>query len=173
MSLRASAGRPASCSGAMYCTVPAIAPCAVIGGALRRRRRRRSSATTARPTLARPKSSSFTPDFVIITLAGFRSRWTIPCAVRLVERVGDLRSRSAASARAAAAPRREPLRQRLAVEQFHHQIGARDWGLGTRRFADVVERADVRMRQLRDRPRFALEALARLGDEDDARRTES
>ena len=33
--------------------------------------------------LARPKSSSFTPDFVIITLPGFRSRCTIPCRCAL------------------------------------------------------------------------------------------
>ena len=33
--------------------------------------------------LARPKSRSFTPDFVSITLPGFRSRWTIPCRCAL------------------------------------------------------------------------------------------
>ncbi len=33
--------------------------------------------------LARPKSRSFTPDFVIITLPGFRSRCTIPCRCAL------------------------------------------------------------------------------------------
>ena len=31
MSLRASASRPSTCSGAMYCSVPRIVPCAVIG----------------------------------------------------------------------------------------------------------------------------------------------
>jgi hypothetical protein len=29
-------------------------------------------------SLANPKSSSFAPDFVSITLPGLRSRWTIP-----------------------------------------------------------------------------------------------
>ena len=32
---------------------------------------------------ARPKSRSFTPDFVSITLPGFKSRWTIPCRCAL------------------------------------------------------------------------------------------
>jgi hypothetical protein len=33
--------------------------------------------------LARPKSSSFTPVFVIMTLPGFKSRCTIPCRCAL------------------------------------------------------------------------------------------
>ena len=42
-------------------------------------------------TLARPKSSTFTtPSGVILMLAGFRSRWTMPSLVRRVERLGDL-----------------------------------------------------------------------------------
>ena len=40
-------------------------------------------ATAAAFVFARPKSSSFAPDFVSTTLPGFRSRWTMParCAV--------------------------------------------------------------------------------------------
>src|SRR6185295_14673582 len=34
-------------------------------------------------SLARPKSRSFAPDFVIMMLAGFRSRWTTPCLCAL------------------------------------------------------------------------------------------
>jgi hypothetical protein len=33
--------------------------------------------------LASPKSSNFTPDFVSITLPGFKSRCTIPCRCAL------------------------------------------------------------------------------------------
>jgi hypothetical protein len=38
--------------------------------------------------LANPKSSSFAPLFVGMTLDGFKSRCTLP--VRLVQRIGDL-----------------------------------------------------------------------------------
>ena len=55
-------------------------------------------------SFARPKSSSFTPDFVSMTLPGFRSRWTIPLPVRGVERVGDLDRDLAAPGRSAARP---------------------------------------------------------------------
>src|SRR6266852_2667479 len=51
---------------------------------------------------------------------------------------------------------RQPVRQRLAVEQLHDE---------ERRavvLADVVQRTDVRVGQLRDRARFAIEALAEL-----------
>jgi hypothetical protein len=51
---------------------------------------------------------------------------------------------------------RQPVRQRLAVEQLHDE---------ERRavvLADVVQRTDVRVGQLRDRARFAIEARAEL-----------
>jgi hypothetical protein len=76
-------------------------------------------------------------------------------AVRGVQRVGNLdgvaqrlRHRHGASG--------QPRRQRLAVEQLHHEV------LDIAGAADVVERADVGMRELRDRARFALESLARV-----------
>ena len=50
----------------------------------------------------------------------------------------------------------EPVRQRLAVEVLHDEI--RRAGL----FADVVQRADVGMIELRDRAGFAVEPLAEL-----------
>ena len=80
MSVRASASSPSSCSGAMYWNVPRIVPSAVRGfccvapsGGLK----------AAAPLFARPKSSSFAPDFVIMMLPGFRSRWTIPARCAL------------------------------------------------------------------------------------------
>ena len=78
-SLRASASRPSSCSGAMYWKVPTIAPSRVSGWATV------GEAATVRslppPTAAlraSPKSMSLAPVRVIITLPGLRSRWTTP-----------------------------------------------------------------------------------------------
>ena len=50
----------------------------------------------------------------------------------------------------------QPLLQRLALEVLHHEKRGPDT------LADVVERADVRMRELRDRAGFAVKALAKL-----------
>ena len=72
-------------------SLPAVSGCRLrrhLGHAALERRAQR------RPTCARPKSSSFAPVFVSITLPGLRSRWTIPCLCARVERVGDLRCRS-------------------------------------------------------------------------------
>ncbi len=65
---------------------------------------RRTSPTSpsAVSALARPKSSTFTlPSGVSLTLAGLRSRWTMPLLVRLLERFGDLAWRSRGPRRAA------------------------------------------------------------------------
>jgi hypothetical protein len=58
----------------------------------------------------------------------------------------------------------ELLRERLALDQLHHQI------VGLTLAADVVERADVRVVEARDRARLALEAGADLGVVDEVRR---
>ena len=86
--------------------VPMIVPGAV--GA--RRGDRAASATgrdgcgrAARASPGRSRAASRRP-CVSMMLPGFRSRWTMPCAVRLVERVGDLRSPTSAPRRAAARP---------------------------------------------------------------------
>ena len=67
-------------------------------------------------------------------------------AMRAVERLGDLRAvlENIGQRQRAAL---EPVGERLALEQLHDQIV----------IADVVKRADVRMVELRDRLRFALE----------------
>ena len=79
-----------------------------------------------------------------------------PLPVRLVERVGDLgcepqglleRQRTLS----------QPIRECLAFEKLHHQV------LDAVLVSDVVERADVGVRELRDRLRLALEPLADLG----------
>lgn len=74
MSLRASASSPSSCSGAMYWNVPRIVPSVVSGFCIVAP----STTTSIAALFARPKSSSFAPDLVIITFAGFKSRCTTP-----------------------------------------------------------------------------------------------
>ena len=78
-----------------------------------------------------------------------------PLPVRLVQCVGDL---DAVPQRLLQRQRtlREALAERLPLEQLHHEI------LGLALPPHVVERADVRMRELRDRLRFPLEALASI-----------
>jgi hypothetical protein len=48
----------------------------------------------------------------------------------------------------------QPLLQRLPLDVLHHEKRGR--------FGDIVERADVRMRELRDRAGLAVKALAKL-----------
>ena len=61
--------------------------------------------------------------------------------VRRVERAGDLDRRSAAPARSGSAPLGQAVRQRLALEELHDEV------VGPVLVADVVEHADVRMRE--------------------------
>ena len=84
-------------------------------------------------------------------------------AVRAVERLGDL-DPVAEDLLARERAARETRRQGLPFEVFHDEI------LGPVLVADVVEDADVRMRQARDRPRLALEAFAEAGARGEMRR---
>ena len=76
-------------------------------------------------------------------------------AVRAIERVGDLGS---VTQRLIQRQRSlgQPVRERLPFQQLHDEV------LGSVLMPHVVERADVRMGELRDRLRLALEALERL-----------
>jgi hypothetical protein len=76
--------------------------------------------------------------------------------VRLVERIGD-RDRVAERLGERERTLRQPIGQRLAVQMFHHEK------VGTCVAADVVNRADVRMVQARERLRLALEARLERG----------
>ncbi len=160
MSVRASAGCPSSCSGAMYWNVPTIVPCSVSG--LASVWSDDCAGTTADPSpgrAARPKSRSLTPPRVSITLPGFRSRWTIParCAASSACAIWAPRRRTSGSG---SGPLARALRERLALDELEHhvvQLGALD-----RRAADVVDRADVRVVEGRDALRLALEARAEL-----------
>ena len=105
------------------------------------------------PVFASPKSRSLAPPFVSITLPGFRSRWTTPSVVRLVERIADL-ARDGQRFRDGDWSAADASRQRLAFQMLEHE---EERALIV---ADVVQRADVRMVQAADRARFALESIA-------------
>ena len=79
----------------------------------------------------------------------------MPGTVRFVERRRDLDRRLERLVDRQRALR-QPIRQRLAFEILH------DEERGAILFAHVVQRADVRMIELRDRAGFAVEALAEL-----------
>jgi hypothetical protein len=106
--------------------------------------------------LASPKSSSFAPARRNHDVGGLQIAVCHALTVRLVERVGDLRrqlERLADRQRAAL----QPVGERFALQVFHDQK------VGLVFAADVVEHADVRVVQRRDRPRLALEALSHFG----------
>ena len=92
-----------------------------------------------------------------MTLPGFRSRWVMParCALSSADAI-SIAVLSAWSS--GSAPFVKPVRQRLAFEILH------DEERGAVLLAHVVQRADVRMIELRDRAGFAIEALAELRD---------
>ena len=108
--------------------------------------------------LARPKSSTFTvPSGRTLMFAGFRSRWTMPLLVRRFERLRDLLRDRAAPHRSESTPRAMPLRQVVALDEFHHE-GVHATGL-----LESVDRGDVRMIQRRERLRLAFEARQAVG----------
>ena len=77
-------------------------------------------ATAGALVFARPKSSSFAPDFVSIDVAGLQIAMDDAGAMRRVERRRHLdRDRQGLGERQRAL--RQPIRQRFAVEQFHDE----------------------------------------------------
>ena len=137
----------------MYWKVPRIVPCAVRFGAVgsidappasnRRARLRQSEVEQLRARLREHD------------VAGLQIPVDDARAVRLVERRRDLDRRLERLVDRERALR-QPIRQRLAFEILH------DEERGAVLLADVVQRADVRMIELRDRAGFAIEALAEL-----------
>jgi hypothetical protein len=101
------------------------------------------------------------PSGVTLTLAGFRSRWTIPFIVCSFESLRDLprdRQRLVEWHRAA----RESLRQILARDQLHRQ--EIDWqAVIERRHLEAVDVGDVGMIEGGEEPGFAFEAGDAIG----------
>ncbi len=155
MSVRASASLPSSCSGDMYWNVPRI------GAPLCQRPEPWVGTTDLRPGrgllgLGQPEIEQLHAGLRQHDVAGLQVSMHDSRAVCGGKRVRDLRAeaqrlfrrqRSAAQA----------VGQRIAVEILHDEI------LDALLRAHIVQRADVRMGERRDRPRLALEALAHLG----------
>jgi len=74
----------------MYCRVPMIVPCAVMLSLAVGRSERGLGGAELVFNFARPKSSSFVPDFVNITLAWLQIAVCDTHAMRLIQRIGDL-----------------------------------------------------------------------------------
>ena len=107
--------------------------------------------------LARPKSRTLTlPSGVILMLAGFRSRWRTPfsCANSSASAIWAPMRRASAIA---SGPRVEPLRERLALDELHHDVPDRAVLLG------AVDRRDRRVVDGREHPGLALEARHAAG----------
>ena len=125
----------------------------------RRVRRRRPTPPTPAPSaLARPKSSTFTvPSARTLMLAGFRSRWMIPCscaassASAICFAIGSASSSGIGAARDALRrdprPRRVPSRARATPPPVF----------------EAVDLRDVRMVQRGEHLRFALKRASRSG----------
>src|SRR5262245_20638890 len=89
-------------------------------------------------------------------LAGLMSRCTMPAACAAYERVGQ-REAIVQRLRGIEPLAREPIVERLALQQLHDEKG-----LAALRLPDVVDRADVRMLQRGDGRGFALKAVPGL-----------
>ena len=96
------------------------------------------------------------PRRVTNRLAGLMSRCTTPCAWA-ASSASAICAPSSSTSSSGSGAARDAILQRLAIEQLHHHELLAVVG------ADVVERADVRVIEVRDDPRFALEALDRVG----------
>ena len=153
MSLRASASRPSSCSGAMYCSVPGIAPASVMGC--------RVSASVSsliarrRPELGQAEVQELRAGLGQHDVAGLQVAVHDARGVCGRQRLPDLPGvpdRPVDRQRAMG----QPIGQRLAFEVLHHQE------VDAVVMADVEQRADAGMAECRDGPGLAREALLRL-----------
>ena len=113
--------------------------------------------SSASRSFARPKSSTFTrPSLVTMTLAGFRSRWTMPFSCAAASASASSPAISMTRVDREAALRDEQV-ERLSFDELHREeVDA----LG---LFDRVERDDVRMVQRGDGAGFALEAREAIG----------
>ena len=106
---------------------------------------------------ARPKSRTFTfSSGVILTLAGLRSRWTIPCSCAVSSASAICNAMRSASSIGMRRPLK-PLSERVAFDQLHDQEVT---------FALLIhteERRNVGMVQRREHLGFTLEARYALG----------
>ena len=88
--------------------------------------------------------------------AGFRSRWMMPCSCAASSASAICRAIGNASS-SGIGPARDPLRQILALDQFHHERAY------AARIFQAVDMRDVRMIEGRERLRFAREPGQAIG----------
>ena len=102
----------------MYWNVPRIVPCCVIarGISVGSDVAEDDDFTAGAAVFARPKSRSFTPDFVSMTFPGFRSRWMMPawCAASRAAAISIDIFRSCSGG---SGPPEQPLGERLSLER--------------------------------------------------------
>ena len=87
----------------------------------RQRESRRTAASAGASAFARPKSRSFTPDFVSITLPGFRSRCTIPCRCAFSS-ASAISTPKRSTCSSGSGPCASRSRQRLPLEELHDEV---------------------------------------------------
>ena len=139
----------------MYCSVPRIAPTPVRLAGVVGNIDWRAPSTTGASVLASPKSSSLAPCLVSMMLPGLRSRWMMPARCALSRADGHLDGdleRLISRQRAV----REPGCQRHTLQVLQ------DEECRAVMVANVIERADVRMRQLGDCASFPIETFSKL-----------
>ena len=142
---------------------PSCVPCAaVIVGEFMSVGERARSAAEADPggasiALARPKSRTLTlPSGVSLTFPGLRSRWTIPFSCAASSASAICRATARASSRGSGAAL-QPLGEVLALDELH------DEGADAARLLEAVDRGDVRVLELGEELRLALEAGEAVG----------
>ena len=151
-SVRRSTTLPRACSGDMYAAVPITTPArvaaAVIVGECVASGEDRSTVIA----FARPKSRTLTlPSGRSLTLAGFRSRWTIPFSCAASSASAIWRAMPSASS-IGMRPARDALGERLALDELQ------DEGLRAAGLLEAVDVRNVRMVERGEHLRLALEA---------------
>jgi hypothetical protein len=153
MSLRRSAGRPFACSGLMYAAVPRIMPACVMAGVVMVGDIETFDDDDAADSSLGQAEVEHLHGAVVahLDVRGLQVAMDDPLFVRRFERFGNLpRDRQRLGQRDGAA--REPLRQVLALDQFHDE---RDRAVA---LFEAVNRADVGMIQRGEHLRLAPEA---------------
>ena len=124
----------------------------------RRLRHARRAGRRGSIAFARPKSSTFTvPSGRTLMFAGLRSRWMMPCSCAASSASAICFAIGSASS-SGNRPARDPLRQVLALDQFHHERARR-----RRHVFEAVDVRDVRMVQRREGLGFAREPRQPVG----------
>ena len=151
---RLSTGRPRACSGLIYAAVPRITPCTVIAGDIIVGEFIRSAFDPlASNVFASPKSRILIwPSAATITLAGFRSRWTMPFSCAASRPSAICRAIEMTSGSSSGRPSASIASQRAARHVFHDERGR------AVQLLEAVDVRDVMMAEGGERLRLAIES---------------